>query len=180
MAIVLMIAVQAHASEVDELRAQLEAMKADYQARIQALEARLAQLEAQSASAPPAPPAVAAEVAPPPAPPAAGGSSGNAFNPAISLILGGSYTRPPRIPPAYAIAGFMPSGRRVGPGERSFNLGESELTLAANVDPYFSGNLTAAITGDNEIEVEEAFFSTLALPDGFTSRADASSPASAI
>ena len=62
----------------------------------------------------------------------------------------------------------MPSGGEVGPGERSFNLGESELTLSANVDPYFSGELTAAITGENEIEVEEAFFRTLALPDGFT------------
>ena len=44
------------------------------------------------------------------------------------------------------MAGFMPSGGEVGPGERSFNLGESELTLAASVDPYFSA---AADRGDH-------------------------------
>ena len=64
----------------------------------------------------------------------------------------------------------MPSGGEVGPGERSFNLGESELTLSANVDPYFSAQMTAAITAEDEIEVEEAFFRTLALPSGFTAK----------
>ena len=54
----------------------------------------------------------------------------------------------------------MPGGDEIGPGERSFNLGESELTIAASVDPYFMGNLTAAITGENEIGVEEAYFRT--------------------
>jgi len=66
------------------------------------------------------------------------------------------------------MAGFMPSGGEVGPGERSFNLGESELTASANVDPYFMAQLTAAITGEDEIGVEEAFFRTTALPSGFT------------
>ena len=169
-AIVLLIACQAQASEVDDLRAQLEAMKADYQSRIAALEARLAQLESQPAAAPPssaAPPAaVAAEVAPPVSPPAAGGSSGNAFNPAVSVILGGRYTQTSQDPATYAIAGFIPAGDGVGPGERSFNLDESELTLAANIDPYFYGNLTASISGDNSIAVEEAFVKTLALPYG--------------
>ena len=64
----------------------------------------------------------------------------------------------------------MPSGGEVGPGERSFNLGESELTLSANVDPYFSAQMTAALTAEDEIEVEEAFFRTLALPSGFTAK----------
>ena len=59
---------------------------------------------------------------------------------------------------------------KIGPGERSFNLGESELTFAASVDPYFSAQLTAAITGEDEIEVEEAFFRTLALPAGFVAK----------
>ena len=34
---------------------------------------------------------------------------------------------------------FIPSGGEVGPGERSFNLGESELTLSANVDSVLCG-----------------------------------------
>jgi hypothetical protein len=45
-----------------------------------------------------------------------------------------------------------------------------ELTLSANIDPYFSGVLTAAITGEDEIEVEEAFVRTSTLPEGFTGK----------
>ena len=98
------------------------------------------------------------------------GSAATAFNPAISLILGGSYTDTSQDPETWRIGGFMPSGGEVGPGERSFNLGESELTLSANVDPYFSAQMTAAITAEDEVEVEEAFFRTLALPSGFTAK----------
>src|SRR5580765_6728786 len=174
------------ASEVDELRAQLEALKADYQAKMQALEQRLAQLEAQAASAG-APGAVApAAVAPgvaapaysgPPIPgsaeaAAAAGSGGvggtggavnsaTAFNPAMSVILGGHYMQTSADPATYAIAGFIPAGENVGPGDRSFNLDESELTFAANIDPYFYGNFTAAVEGDNTISVEEAYFKTI-------------------
>ena len=36
-------------------------------------------------------------------------------------------------------------GGEIGPGERSFSLGESEITFAASVDPYFSASLTAAL-----------------------------------
>ena len=62
----------------------------------------------------------------------------------------------------------MPPEEGVGPGDRSFNLGESEVTLSANIDPYFTGALTVAITSDNEIEVEEAYFRTRALPAGLS------------
>src|SRR6202008_753593 len=64
--------------------------------------------------------------------------------------------------------GFIPSGGESGPGERSFNLGESELTINANVDPYFSANLTAALSAEDTVEVEEAYFRTLALHEGFS------------
>jgi hypothetical protein len=99
-----------------------------------------------------------------------GGGQSTAFNPAMSLILAGSYTGASQDPDTWHIGGFIPSGGEVGPGARSFNLGESEITLAANVDPYFTAQMTAALTGDNEIEVEEAFFRTLALPEGFTAK----------
>jgi hypothetical protein len=165
--LLLMAAVPAHASEVDDLRAQLEAMKAEYQSRLQALETRLAQLEAQSAApAPPVAEAAAAAPLPAPSPAGGGGAAGNAFNPAVAVILGGRYTHTSVDPSDYAIAGFLPAGENVGPGKRSFNLDESELTLAANIDPFFFGNLTASISGDNTISVEEAFVKTLALPDG--------------
>jgi len=160
LALVILPAVAGAADDVSGLRAELQALKSEYTARVDALEARIRDLEAASA--------VPASEPPPPEAPAAKSPSGaSAFNPAISLILGGSYTATERNPDDWTIAGFPPSGGEVGPGERSFNLGESELTFSANIDPYFSGVLTAAITGENEIEVEEAFVRTTALPDGF-------------
>jgi hypothetical protein len=164
LALALMPVVAGAADDVGALRAELQALKTEYGARVDALETRIQQLEA--APAVPAPEPVPAPETP--APKSAGGAS--AFNPAISMILGGSYTSTSRDPGDWNIAGFPPSGGEVGPGERSFNLGESELTFAANIDPYFSGVLTAAITGENEIEVEEAFVRTTALPDGFTGK----------
>src|SRR6185295_6407603 len=80
----------------------------------------------------------------------------------------GNYAGTSEDPDTYRIAGFIPSGGEIGPGERSFNLGESELTLNANVDPYFFANLTAAVAADDSIGGEEAYFRTLALHEGFT------------
>src|SRR6187399_2985909 len=164
LALALMPVVAGAADDVGALRAELQALKTEYGARVDALETRIQQLEA--APAVPAPEPVPAPETP--APKSAGGAS--AFNPAISLILGGSYTSTSRDPADWHIAGFPPAGDEIGPGERSFNLGESELTFSASIDPYFSGVLTAAITGDNEIAVEEAFVRTTALPDGFTGK----------
>ena len=166
-AVVLLPEAAAAADDVAALRAEMQALKSEYSARVDALEARIQQLEAAPAAA-----QIAEAEPPPPAPPPAGGAGGGAaaFNPAISLILGGSYTNTSRNPGDWNIAGFPPSGGEVGPGERSFNLGESELTFSASIDPYFSGQLTAAITGEDEIEVEEAFVRTTSLPDGFTAK----------
>ena len=161
-ALALLPVVSQAADDVGALRAELQAMKNEYSARVDALEARIQQLEGGQ-------PQVAADTPPPP-PAAARESNASAFNPAISLILGGSYTHASRDPADWNIAGFAPTGGEVGPGERSFNLGESELTFSANIDPYFAGVLTAAITAENEIEVEEAFVRTTALPDGFTGK----------
>ena len=57
------------------------------------------------------------------------GSTATAFNPAMSAILGGSYANLSEDPATYRIAGFLPAGDEIGPGDRSFNLGESEVTL---------------------------------------------------
>ena len=94
--------------------------------------------------------------------------SQSAFNPDMSLILQGTVARSSRDPSTYQIGGFAPSGGQVGPAPRGFNLGESELIVSSNVDPYFRGQLVAALTPENELEVEEAFFQTLALGRGFT------------
>jgi hypothetical protein len=159
-------AVAPAADNAAALRAELQALKNDYNSRVDALEARIKQLEATSAAAADAAVAAMPPSAPEPAPAAVPGSGASAFNPAISLILGGSFTGTSRDPGDWHIAGFPPAGDETGPGERSFNLGESELTFSASIDPYFSGVLTAAISSENEIEVEEAYFRTTALHDG--------------
>jgi hypothetical protein len=91
----------------------------------------------------------------------------SAFNPEISLILQGTAASLKQDPETYQITGFAPSGGEVGPPRRGFSLSESELVVGGNVDPYFRGQLVAALTPEDEIEVEEAFFQTLALGRGF-------------
>ncbi len=158
------------ADDVAALRAELDALKSEYVSRVSALESRITQLESAAAAVAAAPQAPAPPVAEAAAPaPGAGRLSGaSAFNPAISMILAGKYANVSQDPARYRIAGFIPSGGDIGPGPRSFNLGESELTVAANVDPYFFANVTASLGSENQISVEEAYFRTLALPRGFT------------
>ena len=92
----------------------------------------------------------------------------NTFNPDVSLILQGTFARSSQDPDAYQITGFAPSNGEVAPAPRGFSLGESELILGANIDAYLRGQLVAALTADNKVEVEEAFFQTLGLGKGFT------------
>jgi hypothetical protein len=92
----------------------------------------------------------------------------SAFNPGISLIFQGTLGRSSRDPADYAISGFAPSGGEIEPTARGFGLGESELVISGNIDPYFRGHLVAALTPENEAEVEEAYVQTLALGRGFT------------
>ncbi|MGB5103252.1 MAG: TonB-dependent receptor [Steroidobacteraceae bacterium] len=151
------------ADDLAELRAEIAALKAEYAARVTALEARIDQLESAS------PAAATVATAEPPAPPSSTPSrTSSAFNPAIAAILTGNYGDLAQDPADYHFAGFMPSGGEIGPGERSFNPGESEITLSASVDPYFTASLTAALSSEGEIGVEEAFFRTSSLPAGFT------------
>jgi hypothetical protein len=100
------------------------------------------------------------------------GSNANAFNPAITLILNGSYSHHSLDPDAYVRAGFPLVGEG-GPSPDGFSLGESELALSANIDDKFYGQLTLAVEsedGTDEIAIEEAFVDTTALPAGFSLR----------
>ncbi|MDB5901868.1 MAG: hypothetical protein JWM26_746 [Betaproteobacteria bacterium] len=168
------------ASELARVRDEMKALQRSYEERMQALEKRLNDAEARAAksetSAAPAPAAqsdastaLPAAAQPTPAPVAASAvPAQNAFNPAISLILQGTYARTSRDPNNFVINGFVPSGGEVGPPPRSFGLGESELVFTANVDPYFRGALVASLAPDNAVSVEEAYFQTIALPQGLT------------
>ena len=71
-------------------------------------------------------------------------NKGNAFNPAISVILDGSYKNYSLDPSNYSIAGFLGSSHAHGHGATTtetalgtngFSLGHSELMMSGNIDP---------------------------------------------
>ncbi|MGD8323419.1 MAG: TonB-dependent receptor [Gammaproteobacteria bacterium] len=146
-------------NEIDVLRAELTALREDYDARIRALEARLAAAERQ-----PAPSA---------APLTPTGTTGNtAFNPAIGVIFEGQSWIFDRDPGSYSIPGF-PFGGEAGPKPEGLGLGETEININANVDDKFTAWLTAPIAiedGEAVLEVEEAWLETLRLPAGLALR----------
>jgi hypothetical protein len=157
----------AQADDLTALREEVAQLKKSYEERIAALEARIAQAEAKPAAEP-------TKVS-------RGVTGGNprgstaageaAFNPAISLVLAGTYTRLSQDPNAYAIDGFAPTGGEVGPSRRSFGLGESELGIAANIDHTLRGQMTLALPPEGGADVEEAFIQTLGLDSGLTLKA---------
>ena len=151
-------------ADLAAIRAQITTLKADYDARIDALEERLKTAEARNDASAPAP--VTAPTLPAAAP-SSPASSLAAFNPAISAILNGSYANLSRDPARFRMSGFAPAPD-AGPGRRGFSLGESELAFAANVDHEFSGNLIFSITPDDKLAVEEAYGILTSAPAGIT------------
>ena len=163
-------AAQAQDTELAKIRDEIRQMKESYERRIEALEKRLQEAEAragkaESTAARAEQSAGKAETA---AASAANRSGENAFNPAVSLVLQGTYANTSQDPNTYHITGFVPSGGEVAPPKRSFSLAESELAIAANIDPYFRGVAIAALAPEGGADVEEAYFQTLALASGFT------------
>lgn len=134
-------------TDIELLRTAIDELRVDYDARIAELERRLAVAEQNAAQA--------GYVAQAPAP--AQDSGNSAFNPAIGLVFQG------------ALWGVD------GPGsdEEGFAVGETELIINANVDDKFAAYLTAALAfedGASELEIEEAWVETTALPAGFGAR----------
>ena len=188
-AIALACAAPALAQDADlaKIRGEIKELRDAYEKRIRELERRLFEAEAKAAKAEVATAkaedatakaeaaankaeqsAGRAESAAAPAGGSGARSAENAFNPAVSLILQGTYARSSRDPNQYRINGFLPSGGEVGPPKRNFGLNETELNVSANIDPYFRGVVIAAIAPEGGIEVEEGYFQTLALENGLT------------
>lgn len=168
----------AESADIGKLRAQIDEMRQQYEARLKALEAQLSALQqtqqaqqAASASTVSAASNAPVDTAPTPAPAVSTAASSNSFNPAVSAILSGTYASLQRDPGTWKLSGFVPSGDEIGPGKRGFNLGESELGLSANIDPWLYGSLTLSISGDDTISAEEAFVQTTALSNGLKIKA---------
>jgi hypothetical protein len=135
---------------VTALRTEIEELKRTYQERIDALEKRLTDLEAerQAAAAVPAP-----EAAAPVEQASSGGgdtqTSSTYFNPSISVIGNflavGGHNRVENLPSAA--------------------LRESELGLQAIIDPYARADFFLSF-GEEGVDVEEGFATFTALPAG--------------
>ena len=155
-------------ADLQAIREQIQQLKQSYEQRIAQLEQRLQSAEATSkqavtVAAQAQTTAQQASVAPT-APRAAASTGGEgAFNPAISLILGGTYGTL-RQDPAIPATGFA-MNPNMG-HERGFNLGESELGISANIDANYRGVATLALDPAGGVSVENAFVQTSALGNG--------------
>ena len=172
------VALAATEDDLKDLREQVRQLKEQYEKRIGALEQRLKDAEQSAAQAGTvaARANAAADQAVMQASQAGVQASSRptgegAFNPAVSLILNGTYGSLSRDPAGFRINGFVPTGGEVGPPNRGFSLGESELRLSANIDPNFRGTLIAALSPDDSVAVEEGFIQTLGLSNGLTIKA---------
>jgi len=86
-------------------------------------------------------------------------SSSIISNPEIGVVLDGIY---------------QDGMREFSHREEGFSLGHSELNLSANIDDKFRGVLTTMLAshqGKTEVELEEAFIESLAMPWGFKVKA---------
>lgn len=154
-------ALAASSDELNDIRQQMEALKRAYETQIKALEERLKKAEDLAEEnraglndvANAAPAANAAEQSRP-----------NAFNPAISVILQGAANSYSQNPDDYALPGFQ-LGDEAGLASEGLTLDETELTASANIDPRFYAESTFSFS-DGDVNVEEAYGDTLALPAG--------------
>jgi hypothetical protein len=174
-ALAMAFAMPSHADTGDDIaaiRKELENMRQDYETRIRALEDRLKQAESQASqavakadnaqqSAEQAGSAAeaAAQAAVPPA-------AANSFNPEIALILDGRYANLKAIPNRN-ITGFLPLSGTPASLNRGFSTDATEMSIGANIDPYFRG-FANIVHEDDGVSVEEAYFQTLSLGHGFT------------
>ncbi len=189
-----------NSEDITALRHDMDALRQDYEARIADLEARLARAEAAEGVTPATPPAsnqaaagaptqsAAADQAAAPVdqsapiatasndtysapPPAAAPSSQNLYNPGIAAVLNGMFTAAQHdTGEGERISGFS-AGADIAHPVRGFSLGESEVSFAANIDPFMAGFLDFSIDNQNQIGLEEAYIRTTALPGGFTLKA---------
>lgn len=150
----------ANDADIQALRSELRAMKQAYENKIDTLENRIADMEAnKSAKIEPSagisiPATVSRSV------------GDNSFNPSIGIILNGRYS-------SYSendsgIAGFAVGHEGERP-EEGLRIDETEMNFSASVDDKFIANATIALhehDGEMEVEAEEAYFQTTGLPAG--------------
>nr|VFK14159.1 MAG: hypothetical protein BECKLPF1236B_GA0070989_105723 [Candidatus Kentron sp. LPFa] len=163
-------------SDIMDLKRMLAEMQHEYESRIKALEARIEKAEAKVLAAEATRKteqqfrALTPDMGEAPEKksfiPQRDGNS--AFNPAISLVLQASAASYSQDPETWRMPGFLTGGES-GLKTEGLSLTETELTASANVDDWFYSQATIGLhehDGDVEVDLEEAFVETLALPAG--------------
>jgi outer membrane murein-binding lipoprotein Lpp len=165
-------ALAASDTDLEALRAEIQAMRDAYESKIEQLESKVQTLEAKQAQ-------TAQQVAA--VEPAAGNVGAPAtaqrnvkdssFNPAVGIVLNGKYNKFSE--DDGDIAGFA-IGEEGERGKEGLGIDETELNFSASVDDKFRGSATIALhehEGETEVEIEEAFIATTALPAGLEVKA---------
>ncbi len=136
------------------VREQIQQLKESDEQRITQMEQRLQQAESNSRNAEAQ--QTSHSVA----------NSESSFNPAIALILSGTYGQLQQ-DAAIPVTGFAMSPPNNTGFTKGFSLGESELGIAANIDPQFRGVTTFSLAAAGGVSVENGFVQTSALENGF-------------
>lgn len=174
-------ALAANDSDLQNLRAEIQAMRQMYENKIEKLEQKVEALSAQQSQTAKnvarnitnIEPAAGHRSSGSTLPPATSKRriADNSFNPEIGVILQGQYN-------SFSEGSGEFSGFAIGEeAERSdegLGIDETELNFSANVDNLFKGAATIALHehgGETEVEIEEAYVQTLALPGGISLKA---------
>jgi hypothetical protein len=150
------------AADINTLRTQIDALKADYEKRIQALEMQLQQLQTQAQSAPK--PETAAQV--PAGAQGAGGPSGQL------PVYGGAASGSKVFNPDIAVIGdFLGAAgsNKVNPGP-ALEMHESEVAFQAILDPYARADFFISF-GEQGVNLEEGYLTFPAIPGGLLVKA---------
>lgn len=159
-------ALAASDADLEAIKAEIQSMRDAYESKIEQLENKVQTLESQQTST--AEKVAATE-------PAAGNSTlpkatqsikDKNINAGVGIILNGKYNNFSE--DEADIAGFA-VGEEGERGKEGLGIDETELNFSASVDDKFRGSATIALhehEGETEVEIEEAYVATTALPAG--------------
>jgi hypothetical protein len=90
--------------------------------------------------------------------------------PAMMVVLDAKAVRTSNDPSGYKIQGFVPNNGEFGLPERGLSLGETELSIAGEIDKYWRGDARITFVdeavGKGAVAVESAYLTSQGLPQG--------------
>jgi len=154
--------------DAQALRAEIDQLKTDFEARVSALEARLTAIQGgQPAQAPPAAPSqLTAQV-----PPGAAGAGGPTGTLPVYGTTGAAVSGAKVFNPDMAVIGdFLgAAGRNKANPNPGLEVHESEAAFQAVVDPYARADFFVSF-GEQGVNLEEGFLTFTELPGGFLTK----------